>query len=171
MAVTDLSTIMAATNLFGRGFADTRARSILAAYPDILTSQRTPETKIANVASVEGIAELTAQKFVDGIPRFVEFADDISYDLTTVINPTLVDTNHPLSGQRITMTGFRDKQLTSDLSAVGAIIGSTVGSTTAVVIVATDDDRTGLSGKLKQARTHNVPIMSRDEFIVHYKLN
>ena len=71
-----LPELMSASNIFERGFATQRFKVILAAYPNVLTSNETDEEKTAKLEKVEGIAKKTAEKFVKNISKFVKFMEE-----------------------------------------------------------------------------------------------
>ena len=112
---------MSASNLFGRGSGETRFQAILNMYPDILTSTLSDSEKIKLVENVDGIAKLTAKRFVDSISKFNEFMNDagLEHILYNVVNVKDSDSkehhdskeHNALSGKKIVMTGFRNKEL------------------------------------------------------------
>ena len=63
VAAVELPTLMAATNIFGRGMGERRIREILATFPDILVKKETVEQKIAKVASIGGFGDKTGVSF------------------------------------------------------------------------------------------------------------
>jgi NAD-dependent DNA ligase len=69
--------IMSATNLFGRGFSEKRLELIMDYYPDVLLSKEPNEQKIAKVAAIKGMARKTAEAFVERIPNFIQFMQEI----------------------------------------------------------------------------------------------
>jgi len=76
-----------------------------------------------------------------------------------------VDTNHPLFGKTVVMSGFRSKVLEERLKAVGAKNGSSVSRTTLAVLV---KNRASSSGKVKDAEKLGVPIYTEEEFKARY---
>ena len=52
-----LPTLMAVSNIFGRGFGERKIVPILEKYPDILVSPGTDEEKITKVKSIRGIEQ------------------------------------------------------------------------------------------------------------------
>ena len=160
-----LAEIMTASNVFGRGFGDKSFNKILEKYPNILTSTESNKEKKSNLVQVEGIANKTADKFIQHIPEFIKFLDNanLSYKLQNddVVSTEFDETN-PLFKKKIVMTGFRDKTLLEKLKDVGAENSATVNKNTFVVIVKEDKDED--TGKADQARKLNVPIMTLEEF-------
>jgi len=161
-------TIMSASNIFGRGFSDKKMEMVLNELPDILTSNKSEQQKIAEVILRKGMAEKTAQAFVSKIDDFKNFLDDcdLEYKLYETTSTTkIVNNSHPLYQKTIVLTGTRDKQIIDYLKDVGGIQGSTVSKNTFMVIAKSSDEDTG---KAEEARKLNIPIVSIDQFIQTY---
>ena len=164
-----LVTIMAASNIFGRGFSEKRLDLIMEAYSTVLLSKETNSQKINKISSIKGMAEKTAQSFVERIPDFIVFvkqsglvnklAEGIS------INKNPVDDSHPLFGKTIVMTGFRDAKLQEEIINKGGKLGSSVSKNTFVVLVKDANEDTG---KAEEARTLHIPLMTPYEFKSKY---
>jgi NAD-dependent DNA ligase len=160
-------TLMAASNIFGRGFSDKKMELILDELPDILISDESDDEKINAVASIKGMAIKTAEAFVDKIDDFKEFLiecgiEDKMYFKST---PKNMDINHPLFDKTIVLTGTRDKDIIEFLKNVGAKQGSSVSKSTFMVVAKNKDEDTG---KAEEARKLNVTIMSVEEFTKTY---
>lgn len=164
-----LSEIMTASNVFGRGFGDKSFNKILEKYPDILTSKEPDKEKKSNLLKVEGVADKTADKFIEHIPEFIKFLDNanLKYKLEKDhVVSTEFDKTNQLFKKKIVITGFRDKTLLEKLKDVGAENSATVSKNTFVVIVKEDKDED--TGKADQARKLNIPIMTLEEFNKQY---
>ena len=165
--------IAAASNLFGRGMGKQRIETVLENYPDVLTSKDTTNTKIERVKKIPGMAKKTATQFVEAIPRFIEFLDtaNLREKLTTPKKQSQTSSTssksdaskeeHELKGKKIVMTGFRDKELETQLKKIGAIVKNNVTKDTYVVLVKDLDEDTG---KANDAREANIPLMLPEEF-------
>jgi DNA ligase (NAD+) len=163
-------TLMAASNIFGRGFSEKKMELILNEIPDILVSDISNDKKISDVASVKGMATKTAESFVNKIQDFKDFLDDCGledklYEKTVKKN---IDNNHPLFGKTVVLTGTRDKDVIEFLKNVGANQGSSISKNTFLVITKNKDEDTG---KAEEARKLNIPIMSIQEFTTAYLVN
>ena len=170
--------IMAASNIFGRGFSDKKLELILDEYPDVLIDQQkqdannTKETKIQKVAAIKGMATKTAEAFVDKIPAFLAFLkeakleDKLQKDQENQEQKQqqkqIIDQSHPLYNKSIVFTGFRDKQLEEQVKAHGGKIGSSVSKNTFILITKDPLDETG---KVLEAKKLNIKIMTPEEFI------
>jgi DNA ligase (NAD+) len=165
-----LPTLMAVTNIFGRGFGERRIEPILAMYPDILTSALPEQDKMALVKSIRGVEQKTAERFVNGIPKFMEFIKvaKLEYKLSdAVAQEGPKDVSNPLYDKSIIITGFRNKGLSDELKAIGAKESSAVSKNTFAVVVKNKDDTTG---KLDVARQKNIPIYTVEEFKDKFQL-
>jgi NAD-dependent DNA ligase len=164
-----LPTLMAASNMLGRGFSTKKISLILDEYPDILTSSESLNVKKQNLAQVKGMAAKTADNFVDNIPKFLGFLQETGLQgkLNIPVAPSVneVAADHVLYKKTIVMSGTRDKALETALANVGAIIGSAVSSKTFALIT---PDINSDSSKLVQARKLSIPIITPDEFRQKY---
>jgi len=162
-------TIMAASNIFGRGFSDKKLELILNEYPHILTDQKTQiNQKIVKVAAIKGMATKTAEAFVEKIPAFLAFLHEAHLEskLQDQTQPIIqADQSHPLYNKTIVFTGFRDKQLEEQLKAHGAKLGSSVSKNTFIVVTKDNPIGGDETGKVIEAKKLNVPIMTPEEFI------
>jgi NAD-dependent DNA ligase/DNA polymerase/3'-5' exonuclease PolX len=165
-----LVTIMAASNLFGRGFSDKKLELIMSEYPDVLLSKEPKTSKILKVVAIKGMATKTAEAFVERIPEFLQFLKDANLEKklsqVSVEKPQL-DQSHPLYNKSVVMTGFRDKELEDKLKSLGAKLGSSVSKNTFVVLVKDLEEDTG---KANDAKKIGVPLMTPDSFIKKYGL-
>jgi NAD-dependent DNA ligase len=164
-----IPTIMAASNMFGRGFSTKKIGLILDEYPNVLVSAESIADKKRKLAEVKGMASKTADNFVDNIPKFISFLQETGLEgklELPKINPVApVQTTHELYKKVIVMSGTRDKELEARLAEIGASVGSAVSSNTYVVVT---PDVNSTSSKLVQARKLSIPIMTPSEFRQRY---
>ena len=160
-------TLMAASNIFGRGFSEKRMEIVLNEIPDILISDESDDEKISAVASLKGMATKSAEAFVYKIDDFKDFLsecglEDKIYEKNVQKD---VDQSHPLFEKSVVLTGTRDKDIIEFLKNVGAKQSSSVSKTTFLVIAKNKDEDTG---KAEEARKLTVPIMSVEDFTKTY---
>jgi NAD-dependent DNA ligase len=160
-----LPSLMAASNMMGRGFSTSKTKLILEEYPDILTSQESLEEKKRKLSAVKGMGSKSADSFVDHIPQFLGFLEDIGLAGKLDARPSspkpIVDEGHVLFKKAIVMSGTRDKDLEKLLEDVGSILGSSVTSNTFTLIT---PDVTSESSKIKQALKLEIPILTPADF-------
>jgi DNA ligase (NAD+) len=167
-----LVSLMAASNIFGRGFNNKKIELILNDLPNILTSTKTNNTKAAEVAAIKGMALKTAEAFVSKIEDFKEFLTEcgLQYKLKkpkVILVEVETDITHPLYNKTVVLTGTRDKTVIDILKNVGANQGASVSKNTHLVIAKSKDDGTG---KAEEAKKIGIPLMSVEEFIATYGL-
>jgi len=167
-----LTSLMAASNIFGRGFSDKKLELILGELPDILVSCKTTGQKIAAVAAIKGMAEKTAATFVAQIEEFKAFLKDCGLEnkllLTNASNSasnSASNASNPLYKKTVVLTGTRDKQVIEILRLAGAIQGAAVSKNTFLVVAKSAEDDTG---KAEDARKLGIPILSVEQFLQKY---
>jgi NAD-dependent DNA ligase len=163
-----LVTLMAASNIFGRGFSDKKLELILDELPDILVSSKTIGQKVTAVTAIKGMAEKTATAFVSKMEEFKAFLKECGLEdklLLGLEDEPAINPSNPLYKKTVVLTGTRDKQVIEILKNSGAIQGSGVSKNTFLVVAKSADDDTG---KAEEARKLNIPIMSVEQFIKLY---
>jgi DNA ligase (NAD+) len=160
--------IMSATNLFGRGFSEKKLELIMDSYPDVLISNEPMEQKVAKVSAIKGMAKKSAEAFVDRIPNFIQFMQEIGLTNKLSYTKKNIDSGHPLFGKTIVMTGFRDDAIQDAIKSVGAKLGTSVSSQTFIVLV--KDVLADDTGKTLEAKKLGIPIMTLKEFTNNFGL-
>ena len=162
--------IMTASNKLGKGLGEKKFKLILESFPNILTSNELPDSKIDMLKTIKGIGIENAKEFVYNIPVFIEFLDEcnlrfkleVPLQTTSVVETVPVENiNHPLYKKKIVMTKVRDKDIINALSSYGATLEDSMKKDTFVLIVKSKDDT---SNKMEFAKKNNIPIMTPDEF-------
>jgi NAD-dependent DNA ligase len=156
-----LTTIMAASNIFGRGFSEKRISDIMASYPEILSMTNSTNEKIDMVKSVGGISIKTATQFVINIKAFETFMSNINMAIE-LEDESKSDSSSKFDEELFVITGFRDETLQSYITSNGGKIGNTITKKTKVLIV----KEKGLkeTAKTKEANKKGIPIMTKEEF-------
>jgi NAD-dependent DNA ligase len=167
-----LLTIMAASNLFGRGMGERKIKLILDAYPDILQRPDGPREKIDLLLGIKGIGTENSNSFVENIPVFIAFLKECDlYDkveskpLENKMELGTSDSTHPLYQKHIVMTKVRDAKIIEALQKFGGVLDNSMTKSTFVLIVKSKEDKTN---KTEYAEKHGIPIMTPDEFITKY---
>ena len=170
--------VMVASNTFGRGLSRKKMQPMMDEYPDLLTSQDTPEEKVKKLQTIKGIGLENAKGLVNNIPAFMSFLEETGLQTKlqkTVTNETrlqtsrmaniVIDTSDPLYGKKIVMTKVRDKEIIEKMEKVGATLEDSVNKNTFAVIVKSKEDE---SNKTKKAKELGIPIYTPDEFKTQY---
>ncbi len=161
-------TLMAASNIFGRGFSEKKLQLIMDELPDILISDEKDLDKVEEVATIKGMATKTAEAFVLKIDDFVEFLKECGLEEKLYQLPgekSEKNEAHPLYNKTVVLTGTRDKNIIEFLKKIGAHQGTSVSSKTDLVVAKDPNDETG---KVYDAKKYGINIMSVDEFIKEY---
>lgn len=162
--------LMVASCVFGRGMGETKLALILANYPDLdVIMKRSTWTK---EDMPRGISLDTFNEFRDNIPIYKSWLNEIREFLSTEQGwkeetTTTVVTGGKLDGKSIVFTGFRNAELEKAIIAAGGKVGSSVSKKTFVVIA---KDPTAETGKVADAKTADVPVMTLEQFQKTYKV-
>lgn len=163
-----LVNIMAATNIFGRGFSEKRLNDIMEAYPDILISTLSIEEKINKIKNVNGISIKTAKQFVENIQKFIEFLERIEMAYKLIENENKCQSieekekSDKFHGKSFVLTGFRDEALQEYILQNGGKIANTITKSTYALIV--KDNEYKQNTKTAQAEKKGIKIITKDEF-------
>ncbi len=157
----NVSQLMAASNIFGRGFSNKKIELIMDEYPDLLETNESNEEKIKKLSKVKGMSKKTAEQFVNDIPTFIEFMNKIGKTNLKMEVVEVDPSTQDLKGQVFVFTGFRDKELEKKIIARGAKVSANVSkSTTKVLTKEIDED----AEKIKKAKELGVPIVLVSDF-------
>jgi NAD-dependent DNA ligase len=169
----DCLILMDASNIMGRGFSYKKIKLITDAYPSILLHDKksratTSKINAGDLMKVEGIAETSAKLFLNNLPKFYEFYDNLGIkckgDTKTPAAAAAIATsiNPNISGKSFVFTGFRDKDLEAYIIRMGGFIKTSISKNTDYLVVA---DLNENSTKVDKARSIGVPIILRDNAI------
>ena len=151
LANATLVDVAVASNAFGRGFG---ARKL-----GILLQHR--HAPIEELNEIDGIGPVSAREFVDGLPRFLEFAAEIGYAIVDG-NGDASSSSTLLAGEEFVFSGFRDEALEREIEGHGGSVRSTVTRQCTLLLVAQEQQQG--TAKVVKARTLGIPVMARDDF-------
>lgn len=166
LSTVTLARLMSASCEFGHGFGVRKIEPILERYPNILNENVT----VSQLVSIPGIADLTANKFLEGLPKFRNWLVSIpvliqylQYSYQQKMQKPQVQTNaESISGRTVVFTGFRDSTLENTIKELGGKVTTSVSNNTSFVVVGGAKGQG--SGKEKEAIKRGVPILSLEEF-------
>jgi NAD-dependent DNA ligase len=149
--------LLGATPFFGRGFGVRKAKKILdqMSYEDFLNAS------IQDIQELEGF-DITSEAIYNGIEKYKEFFNLIEF---AVEFEECEDADQTLEGEKIVMTGFRDKQLQDAIQNRGGKVTTSVSKNTTMVVA---QDVNSNSGKVKKAKELNIPVISQRDFNFRY---
>jgi len=174
LAQASLVTIMASSNIFGRGFNDKKIELIIGSYPNAFNPQISDTEKVKKISEIKGMAVKTAEAFVSKLDDFENFLKEtdlfyklIEFEKQNKNAKTEIDVNNPLYEKKIVMTGFRDDELEKKLKKMGVKISTSVSKNTDMVIAKDKNDETS---KILEAKKLGLQVLSLDEFKTMYHL-
>ena len=162
-----LLTLMVASN-FARGICFKKIKSILDKAPDILTNNNSIEEKIQRIENIKGIAHLTATKFIESIPYFIEFltSANLLAKLSSVpIIKCIDDKEHILYGKQLVITGCKQQPMRDYIESKGGEVSNNVTANTFMVITKNNSISTT---KTNTALQNNITIITEELFIKNY---
>lgn len=158
----ELSTLMHASQVFGRSFGKRRFAAIISALPNFMAI---PKKKLVlEVDNIAGFDIKTARAFAEKVEDFNYWLESCPFEY--VLKKKIKKTGKNCEGQKVLFTGFRDKELENKIVATGGEIAT--GVSKATVLVAADPQSS--SAKLNAARNKGIKIYSKAEFIKKFNL-
>lgn len=170
--------IMAASQIFGRGIGVKKFKAIIDDHPNIIDIYKTKgkdyTTKLIN--TVNGFETKTTTKIVDNFDEFIIYYNNLIKIKPNLILEQTVKTESKTSvkinteleqkfkdfvGKTIVFTGFRDKEIESQLENLGCKITSSVSKNTDYVIAADINEE---SNKVSKAKELKIKLLSKEEF-------
>jgi DNA ligase (NAD+) len=159
--------LMVASNVFGRGFGKKKIELIVETFPAI--RQGDPPADVKAMSQVDGIGSVTARAFLDALPKFYAFMDDIGMKCKTrpvaALSPQQPPLNVDFTKQVVVFTGFRNKEWAATIAAAGGVYNDSVTKSTTLVVATNVDE---INTKLEKARKLGIPIISTSEFEQKY---
>lgn len=158
-----LQQILVGSNLIGRGFGEKKIAKIFQEYPNVLE-----ERNVAKLAAIPGFSQKTAAEFVQNVPRFMAFLEEIGWEggMAGVVTQTPVVVGgmagQPLAGKSVVLTGFRDRELEAAIVSMGGNVAGAVSKNTFALIVKYKEDCS--SSKYTTAIKLGIPIYDVSEF-------
>lgn len=170
---TNLETLMAASNTFGRGFGVRKIKVIIKAYPNILNENWDLKMIKEKVLELSGFDEITASQFANNFNKFKDFFKEMqnikSINLTHLSVPTKKKINKQgdiFKDQKIIFTGFRNKEMEDFITNNGGQISSSVSKNTNLLVYSEGEKDT--SSKYIKAKELKIPMMTQQEFTDKY---
>ena len=116
---------------------------------------------------VDGVQEITAKKYIDGLELFNENLDKIQYNTFNFVYISTPVNEGPLQDMVICATGFRDRELFTKIEELGGVVGDGVTKTTTCLIV---KDLSSTSSKVKKAEKMGIEILDINGFKEKYDI-
>jgi NAD-dependent DNA ligase len=162
--------LMVASNIFAHGFGERKLKKILDEYPDIISLYKESNRSIweKKLIAIDGLNIITVKQFLDPLPEFIKFHNDISNIINVKSHKKPVVSEFGLMrGEVVVFTGFRNEEWKNwIIEQGGRVAGSVSGKTTLLVH---EDSESG-TVKLNTAKEKGIKIMSKTEFGNKYNL-
>lgn len=168
---TTLYQLMAASNLFGRGFGVRRTKLITDTYPDIMKTNWTVDEMTKNIEKIDGFDTLTASQFSKNFDKFKLFISklekvvDLSH-LSKTQPQTTKKISNKFADMKIVFSGIRDKEIEKIIESEGGKVTTTVSNNTTLLIYSDTE-----TSKYQKAVELEIPTLTLDEFKKKYKLS
>lgn len=156
-----ISTVLGASGVLGFGIGRKRMDALLLDIPDILDVYKTKSRSELRdlIMRIDGFSDITTTKIVGNL----KYADLLIRKLSkyaTFQEETRISDS--LKGQKIVMTGFRNKMLEDDIIQRGGKVVGSVSKNTTILVVSKKEGK--LTGKLAKASELDIPIYTIEEF-------
>jgi len=158
----DCLTFMTASNLFGRSIAEKKLKIIIHKFPKIPEGYEPSESELSKV---EGIGQITAKQFLEGLPMFFAFMKELGKSCMPLKKVEVAKPNTVLEGLIVVFTGIRVKELEELIESRGGKVGSSISSKTKVLVAKDPNEE---SSKIKAAKELGIPVLTIDEFKKKY---
>ncbi len=164
----DCNILMDASNIMGRGFGLKKIKSITDIYPEILDNTKTGRNKalklkVAELIKINGIAETSAKLFIDNLPKYYEFYDNLGFKCKGDKKPQVImgNINTNLKDKTFIFSGFRNKDYEKIIVDNGGKITTSISKNTHYLIVKNKDENTA---KIIKARELGITILNVEDF-------
>ena len=160
----DCLNLMDASNIFGRGYGERKLKMITDKFPCLLNFDKVNREKslkltVSDLITTDGIAEISAKLFIDNLPKFYEFYDDLNIKCNSpieVVENKIIANNSNINGRGFLFTGFRSKEHEKMITDLGGLIKTSISKSLDYLIVANKDtDNT----KVKKAQEFGIKII------------
>lgn len=161
-----LPTLMDGSGIFGSGIGTRKVEPVLEMYPNIVDLGRTKTQAqlVKMLLNVDGFSTLTAEKFAKGLPKFITWLDRSKLKIA---QPRKVKvTGDSLSGQTVTLTGFRNAELVNSIQSNGGAVANFSSATTILVVPNASYE----NKKTEGAKAKGVKVMPEATFRSKYRV-
>jgi DNA ligase (NAD+) len=164
--------LMVASSTLGRGVGERKLKTIIDVLPDMADPKKRYIPVMSALVDIPGIDERTATPIRTGLKDFWILYDTLKEFITVVpVTPLTANVSSSskfLSKEILVFTGFRDKDLETQLVNAGATIASSVTKNVTKVIIKDDSGRESTKGKAATAK--GIPILLLEDFMTFLQL-
>lgn len=164
----DCNVLMDASNIMGRGFGFKKIKSITDVYPDIIDNTKTKRNKalklkVEELVKINGIAKISAELFIENLPKYYEFYDNLGFKCNNAIAEAVenIKINNNLKDKIFIFSGFRNKEYEKIIADNGGKVATSISKNVNYLIV---KDKNENSAKIIKARELGISILNIEDF-------
>lgn len=157
----DCNKLLTASNIF-KGFGEKKFKMITDVYPYIVYDKKKGmKLTVNDIINIKGIAEITANIFIENLPKFYEFCEDLQIKCQMEESTKEITKKFEIfKDKKVIFSGFRNKDYEEMIISSGGKIVTSVSKSSDYLIV---KDKNEISTKVKQAQELGVKIMTKEE--------
>jgi NAD-dependent DNA ligase len=163
---------MDASNIMGRGFGFKKIKSITDVYPEIIDNTLKGRTKALKLTAddlikVNGIAKISAELFIENLPNYYKFYDNLGIKCHNDKNKDIVNgnkvnkVNNNLKDKTFIFSGFRNKDFEKIIQDNGGKVTTSISKNTNYLVV---KDKYENTAKIIKANELGVTILDIEGF-------
>ena len=152
--------LLTASGVFGRGFGEKKFKLITDEIQYIsYDKKKSLELRVNDIIQIKGMAEITATQFIENLPKFYEFCEEIGIKCVknnkkTNENGKDIDNNDVkiydmFKDKKVLFTGFRNKDYEKIIEESGGKVVSSISKMTDYVIVKDENEKNAKTEKAK----------------------
>jgi len=165
----DCNILMDASNILGRGFGLKKIKSITDIYPEIIDNtikgrNKALKLKVEDLIKINGIANISAQLFIDNLPNYYTFYDNLGIKCHNDKNKDAVNgnkVNNNLKDKTFIFSGFRNKDFEKIIEDNGGKVTTSISKNTNYLIVKNKYENTA---KIIKAKELGIIILDIEDF-------
>jgi len=159
-----LSKIIRGSNKLGHGIGEERIKQVLSIYPNLLTEYKSwdDETFINNLKQINGWEIKTSTLFVSNFEIFIKFFNSIKKFIKLETNKVHCGV---FTNIVFVLTGFRDKDIQSQIEKQGGKFSASISKKTDYLVVKDQDAIDEPTDKIIKAIDLNIKIITKDKLI------
>lgn len=165
----DCNILMDASNILGRGFGLKKIKSITDIYPEIIDNtikgrNKALKLKVEDLIKINGIANISAQLFIDNLPNYYTFYDNLGIKCHNDKNKDVVNGNNGnnnLKDKTFIFSGFRNKDFEKIIEDNGGKVTTSISKNTNYLIVKNKYENTA---KIIKAKELGIIILDIEDF-------
>lgn len=166
----DCNVLMDASNIMGRGFGLKKIKSITDIYPEIIDNtvkgrNKALKLKSDDLLKINGIAKISADLFIENIPKYYEFYDNLGFKCkgqeVGEVGDVKKASNNNFKDKIFIFSGFRNKDYEKIIEDNGGKVTTSISKNSHYLIV---KDKEENSAKIIKARELGVKILDIEDF-------